>query len=428
MARPKKQTQELSEDKVKELKMLVANFEMLENTKEETKLRGNDEQYKRISISQEEVIEKIKLIDPAKAKSLLKKKKDDNTVESILSDNDFGKKVSIDDMLSEINKHTSEDDEDDDDVYSDEIDTYNRKVEVNNIDRNVAYDVIPLPSKGECYKEKIERIPVGYLTAYDENFITSPNLYQDGLVIDFLLKHKVLNQDINVDELCSGDIDAITLFLRATSYGVEFPISVKDPETRETIETVVDLTTFKPKEFNLKGDRDGYFDFTLPVSKDVVKFKFLTRKDEKTLKLLSKLESNGVKAQTVKKNIDTLTQAIKSDSLLSGKDKQQALKNLQELDVWVKKLQEDKGIAFNRTITNRMELCVMAVNGNYDKDYIRKYVRNMPAMDSLRLRQYIVENEPGINFEFEVERPESLGGGSFTTFLEWDDTVFLNFA
>lgn len=428
MARPKKQTQELSEDKVKELKMLVANFEMLENTKEETKLRGSDEQYKRISLSQEEVIEKIKLIDPAKAKSLLKKKKDDNIVESILSDNDFGKKVSIDDMLSEINKHTSEDDEDDDDVYSDEIDTYNRKVEVNNIDRNVAYDVIPLPSKGECYKEKIERIPVGYLTAYDENFITSPNLYQDGLVIDFLLKHKVLNQDINVDELCSGDIDAITLFLRATSYGVEFPISVKDPETRETIETVVDLTTFKPKEFNLKGDRDGYFDFTLPVSKDVVKFKFLTRKDEKTLKLLSKLESNGVKAQTVKKNIDTLTQAIKSDSLLSGKDKQQALKNLQELDVWVKKLQEDKGIAFNRTITNRMELCVMAVNGNYDKDYIRKYVRNMPAMDSLRLRQYIVENEPGINFEFEVERPESLGGGSFTTFLEWDDTVFLNFA
>lgn len=428
MARPKKQTQELSEDKVKELKMLVANFEMLENTKEETKLRGNDEQYKRISISQEEVIEKIKLIDPAKAKSLLKKKKDDNIVESILSDNDFGKKVSIDDMLSEINKHTSEDDEDDEDTFSDEIDTYNRKVEVNNIDRNVAYDVIPLPSKGECYKEKIERIPVGYLTAYDENFITSPNLYQDGLVIDFLLKHKVLNQDINVDELCSGDIDAITLFLRATSYGVEFPISVKDPETRETIETVVDLTTFKPKEFNLKGDRDGYFDFTLPVSKDVVKFKFLTRKDEKTLKLLSKLESNGVKAQTVKKNIDTLTQAIKSDSLLSGKDKQQALKNLQELDVWVKKLQEDKGIAFNRTITNRMELCVMAVNGNYDKDYIRKYVRNMPAMDSLRLRQYIVENEPGINFEFEVERPESLGGGSFTTFLEWDDTVFLNFA
>ena len=47
----------------------------------------------------------------------------------------------------------------------------------NNIDMDVQYDVISLPSNGECYKNKTERVPVGYLTAYDENFITSPNLY-----------------------------------------------------------------------------------------------------------------------------------------------------------------------------------------------------------------------------------------------------------
>lgn len=426
MARPKKQTTELTEDKVKELKMLMANYEMLENTKEEVKLRGNDEQYKRISISQEEVIEKIKLIDANKAKELLKKKKEEISIDSVVVDNDFGKRVSIDDMLKEIN-NSSEVQEINKSIEDRDL-RYNRDVEINNIDRNVAYDVIPLPSHGECYKEKIERIPVGYLTAYDENFITSPNLYQDGLVIDFLLKHKVLNKDINIEDLCSGDIDAITLFLRATSYGVEFPITVKDPETKETIDTVVDLSRFKAKEFTLKGDRDGYFDFTLPVSKDVVKFRFLTRKDEKKLKLLSKIESNGIKAQTVKKNIEVLTHAIKNDELLTGKEKQVATRNLQDLDGWVKKLQDDKGVMFNRNVTNRMELSVMAVNGNYDKDYIREYVRNMPAMDSLRLRQYIIENEPGIDFEFDVERPESLGGGSFKTFLEWDDTIFLNFA
>ena len=63
MARPKKQVQELDANKDKELKMLLANYEMLERTKEEIKLRGTDEQYKRVSISQEEVIEKIKMID-----------------------------------------------------------------------------------------------------------------------------------------------------------------------------------------------------------------------------------------------------------------------------------------------------------------------------------------------------------------------------
>lgn len=425
MARPKKQNQELTIEKEKELKMLLANYEMLERTKEEVRLRGNEEQAKRVAISQEEVIEKIKMIDASKAKELLKPKKV-NQVESILRDDTFGKEVSIDDMLREINKEEEVDENVE--VFNKRDIEVNTDVEVNNIDRNVAYDVIPLPSHGECYKEKIERIPVGYLTAYDENFITSPNLYQDGLIIDFLLKHKILNKDIDIDDLCVGDIDAITLFLRATSYGVDFPITVRDPETKEEIETTVDLTTFKPKEFYLKGDKDGYFDFTLPVSKDIVKFRFLTRRDEKTLKTLSKLENNSTKAKMVRSNIESLIQAIKSDKYLSGKEKQYTIKNLQDMEGWVKKLEEDKSVPFNRLITNRLEVSVMAVNGNYDKEYIRKYVRNMVALDSLRLRQYIMDNEPGINFEIEVERPESLGGGSFKTFLEWDDTVFLNFA
>jgi hypothetical protein len=229
--------------------MLLANYEMLERTKEEVRLRGNEEQAKRVAISQEEVIEKIKMIDASKAKELLKPKRE-NQVESMLRDETFGKEVSIDDMLREINKEEEVDENVE--VFNKRDIEVNRDVEVNNIDRNVAYDVIPLPSHGECYKEKIERIPVGYLTAYDENFITSPNLYQDGLIIDFLLKHKVLNKDIDIDDLCVGDIDAITLFLRATSYGVDFPITVRDPETKEEIETSVDLTTFKPKEFTLK--------------------------------------------------------------------------------------------------------------------------------------------------------------------------------
>ena len=102
------------------------------------------------------------------------------------------------------------------------------------------YDIVELPSKGQCYKEKFSRVPVGYLTAYDENFITSPNLYKDGLIIDYLLKHKVMNKDIDIEELISGDVDAITLFLRVTSYGPEYPIIAKDPDTGQEVETVID--------------------------------------------------------------------------------------------------------------------------------------------------------------------------------------------
>ena len=73
-------------------------------------------------------------------------------------------------------------------------------------------------------------------------------------------------------------------------------------------------------------------------------------------------------------------------------------------------------------------MSIVAVNDNYDRGYITKYIRNMIAKDSLMLRRYILEHEPGVNFEIEVNRPESLGGGSFKTFLEWDDSILLNIA
>ena len=79
-------------------------------------------------------------------------------------------------------------------------------------------------------------------------------------------------------------------------------------------------------------------------------------------------------------------------------------------------------------MTNSMQLQITAVNGNTDREFIRKYINQMPAGDSLALRKYINDNKPGINFDIEVQRPESLGGGSFKTFLEWNDTVFFNIA
>ena len=40
----------------------------------------------------------------------------------------------------------------------------------------VPYDVIELPSQGLLYKNKKSSVKVEYLTAYDENILTAPNL------------------------------------------------------------------------------------------------------------------------------------------------------------------------------------------------------------------------------------------------------------
>jgi hypothetical protein len=119
---------------------------------------------------------------------------------------------------------------------------------------------------------------------------------------------------------------------------------------------------------------------------------------------------------------------LRIDTLLEPKEKTQILDATRKIKDWAKKMEEKNSNKFSRSITNRLEMQITAVNGNYDKEYIIKAIYNMPAADSLSLRRYILENEPGLNFEVEIQRPESLGGGSFKTFLEWNDTVFFNIA
>ncbi len=430
---------ELTEEQQNQIKTLLANNEMLEKTLRETQEKGRKGSVEQIKRAQQEVIDHINSIDPTALETAKKDKKKANTID-LFGDTD----VSIFDMLGDEEKPVIKTEKEDlsapsvkdaeapmnVDVYANTETVIAEETMFNEAtsDSFAQYDVIQLPSNGQCYKSKMDRVPVAYLTAYDENIITSPNLYKDGLVIDFLLKNKIVNKEINPDDLVSGDVDAITLFLRATSYGPEFPIVVRDPETGEQIDTTVDLTTLKPREFKLVGDENGWFEFETPIKKDKIKFRYLTRKQEKQLQKITELENNGTKAYMLDNERETLTGAILSDKLISDADKKAIKSALAVMEKWSAKLKEVNDSRFNRIVTNSLQLQVMAVNGNTDREFIKKYINSMPARDSLMLRRYINENRPGINFDIEVERPESLGGGSFSTFLNWDDSVFLNIA
>lgn len=415
---------EYTEEQLREIEYLKSNYEMLERTKEEAKKRGNDKSAQRIEMAQQDTVEQLKLIDADLLKEL-KVKENDIENYDILSRKD------TDSLIEAMGMKENDDSDKYEPINFDRIKeeiTTKQSFEFNNVDMDVQYDIVELPSKGECYKEKFSRIPVGYLTAYDENFITSPNLYKDGLVIDYLLKHKIMNKNIDIEELVSGDVDAITLFLRITSYGPEYPIVARDPETGQEIEAVIDLSKIKIKDFNLKSDENGWFDFELPVSKDKVKFRFLTRKDRRVLEKLGEIEDYGVKASKVRLIMKDLVKMVKSDELLNKKEKQGYIDNIGKFEEWCVKLNSKEKIPYNKTITNRLEMNIMSINGETDRKFIAKYVRNMVARDALMLRRFILENEPGVDFEIEVPKPESLGGGSFKTFLEWEDTIFLNLA
>lgn len=295
-------------------------------------------------------------------------------------------------------------------------------------DENAQYDVIPLPSGGECYKSKQGQVPVAYLTAYDENMIASPNLYRDNLILDYMLNEKVLIDHSVLDpaDMIEGDRDAIILFLRASGYGNEYQITAKDQDTGKEFDTTIDLSRIKFKEFNLKGDENGWFDFVLPVSKKQVKFRFLTHRDEKRLREIEEVENIKIqrtKLADIAKTLDTMLDAEgKMEAGLKVKLRE-AVRNIEK---WDESLSDEDFLPYTHMLTNRLELSIMSIDGDTDRRNISNFVRKMAARDSFALRKYILENEPGVDYNITVQKPESLGGGSQTVFLQLDEYIFLN--
>lgn len=292
------------------------------------------------------------------------------------------------------------------------------------------FDVIPLPSKGEGYANKMKTIPVSYLTAYDENIIVSPNLYRDGTFIDVLLRNKVLNPAVDPKDLLPGDRDAIVLWLRATGYGNEFPVTVTDDQTGKEFSTVIDLSKINYKEFNLKGDENGWFEFVTPSTKDKIKFTFLTYAENVEIIEKDNEEDVAIKKEELL-DMSKRLEKYKKDSLSKTYNKK-FVKRIDDaistLEDWSDNIVVENRTTISHTLTNRLIKMIKSVNGVTDRKFIKEYVVKMNIRDSSALRKYVIEHEPGLDFNIEVERPQSLGGGSMTTFLTLDQFIFLNIA
>ena len=294
----------------------------------------------------------------------------------------------------------------------------------------VQYDVIPLPSKGQCYPKtsplRCGRVPVAYLTAADENIIASPNVYRDGKLLDIIVGRKVLDKRINVNDLCSGDRDAIILWLRGTSYGEDFPISATNPETGKRYNVTISLSQFDYLKFDLEGDENGLFDYETNNG-DLIKFKFFTNNDEEKLRKTIASQITDVNKLDVIRDINHIIECL---SRIEFTDEEVNMLNedIDEIkDIVGSDIPENSEDVVPNTITEQMIMHTVSVNGNTDKEFIKNYVENMRSKTALEYRNYFANNKPGVDFNFTVNIPESDGGGSFDTFLRIDDTIFINF-
>jgi hypothetical protein len=211
------------------------------------------------------------------------------------------------------------------------------------------HDVVPLPSEGVFYKNKKKSIKVGYLTASDENILMAggPDMTTN------LLRSKIYEPDVRIEDLLEGDVEAILLFLRNTSFGPEMNMSVTDPETKKIFQTTVRLDEMSV----IKGQppaEDGTFVVQLPKSKSTVKLKPLTYGE---LNELGRLGDTYPVGRVVPK------------------------------------------------VTWRLQKEIVELDGSTDKAQIAKFVEQMPIMDSKHIRKFLDENEPKLDLRKVVVTP-----------------------
>jgi len=228
-------------------------------------------------------------------------------------------------------------------------------------------EVIDLPSKGWFYSQSSPlasgRIDIKYMTAREEDILTSQNLIKKGVVLDKLLEQLIVTPNVKLDDILVGDKNAIFIAARVLAYGKDYQIKFKDPSTGDDVEDSIDLTKLDPREIDFESYEKGLnlFEYELPYSKRKVHWKLLTHADEQSIDL-----------------------EIKS----------------------MKKFSKNK----NETseVTTRLKYVIQTLDGDDDRAKIKNFVdKELLARDSLAFREHIKQNTPDLDMTFNFESEDT---------------------
>lgn len=211
------------------------------------------------------------------------------------------------------------------------------------------HDVVPLPSKGIFYKNKKKSIKVGYLTASDENLLIARG---DDMVQN-LLRSKIYEPDLRIEDMLEGDIEAVLIFLRNTAFGPEMVLTLTDPITRKPFKPTILLDQLSIIQ-GITPNEDGTFITTLPKSNSTVKLKPMTYGE---IIEIEKIVNSYPEGRVAPK------------------------------------------------VTLRLQKEIIEVNGITDKGEIAKFIEQMPILDSKHIRNFMDENEPKLDMRRVVTAP-----------------------
>jgi hypothetical protein len=218
---------------------------------------------------------------------------------------------------------------------------------------NLPHDVIQLPTGGIFYQSKKKSVKVGYLTANDENYLIGSGISGENIILS-LLRNKIYEHDLRPEELLNGDVEAILIFLRNTSFGPEYKVNLIDPKTDKPFVGTILLDELNIKQTSVKPDENGLFTTTLPKC-----------------------------GKTVKLKLTTFNDTIELDRMVS---------------------QYPAGRQAPR-VTWKLNQHIVEFDGETDKGKIATYVETLPISDSKYIRKFLRDNEPSLDLSRQVIAP-----------------------
>ena len=226
-------------------------------------------------------------------------------------------------------------------------------------------EFVELPSRGKFYPPEHplhnkEVIEMRFMTAKDEDILTSPALLKKGVAIDRLLQNLVVDNNINPNSLLIGDKNAMLLAARISGYGEEYPVELQCKSCGETIQHEFNLSELSTNHGlepgqgnNVSITERGTFVAELPKTKFSAEFRLLTGDDEVYL--------------------------------------QQSLEKLKKYNLP------------EASATNLLKRLVVSINGVEIPSEVSNFIENMPAQDARFLRACVQIVTPNINMSQDVE-------------------------
>jgi hypothetical protein len=214
---------------------------------------------------------------------------------------------------------------------------------------SLPHDVVPLPTNGVFYKNKKKSLKVGYLTANDENILMAGG----NDMTQTLLRSKIYEPDVRVEDLMEGDVEAILIFLRNTAFGPEMELNLTDPVTKKPFKGNVRLDELNITKGQQPSD-DGTFITTLPKSQTTVKLKPMSYGE---ILEVQKMGESYPQGRTAPK------------------------------------------------VTWRLNKQILEINGITDRSEISKFIDQMPIADSKYIRKFMDDNEPRLDLTRTVIAP-----------------------